>query len=408
MSILENLEVGASVKTARRTRRETLDWVYEVFPVLKARSGQKAGTLSGGEQQMLAIGRALMSRPRLLLVDEMSLGLSPVAAQSIAGVIRQVNASRMLTILLVEQDVQLALSLAHRGYVIENGRIVGEGVGCRAPLQRRDQGGLSRHGEQQPMSAVIQALLIGILVGALYSLVALGFGLIMGVMRFVNIAHGSFIIIGGYIAYWLFTLWGIDPYLSIPAVMVCMFVLGLLLYRLALAPLLKYPRAEMRMDKSLLITFGVTWILDNAVTLIWTPDTRSIITSYSGSTINIFGARLGLVGLTGLVIAVLIAVSLHLLLTRTYFGKHVRAATEDSGAAALSGVNVQRTYLISCGIAAALAGVAGVVIVSSYSIAPSGGLNWLLTAMVVIVLAGEGNITAYPPGRPDPRACSSP
>ena len=127
MSILENLEVGASVKTARRTRRETLDWVYEVFPVLKARSGQRAGTLSGGEQQMVAIGRALMSRPRLLLIDEMSLGLSPMAAQSIAGVVRQVNASRMLTILLVEQDVRLALSLAHRGYVIENGRIVGEG-----------------------------------------------------------------------------------------------------------------------------------------------------------------------------------------------------------------------------------------------------------------------------------------
>jgi len=247
------------------------------------------------------------------------------------------------------------------------------------------------------MSAAIQALFIGILVGALYSLVALGFGLIMGVMRFVNIAHGSFIIIGGYIAYWLFTLWGIDPYLSIPAVMVCMFVLGLFLYRLTLAPLLKYPRAEMRMDKSLLITFGVTWVLDNAVTLIWTPDTRSVFTSYSGSTIGILGARVGFVGLAGLIIAVLIAAFLQLLLTRTYFGKHVRAATEDSGAAALSGVNVQRTYLISCGIAAALAGVAGVVIVPSYSIAPRAGLSWLLTAMVVIVLAGEGNITAILP-----------
>ena len=243
------------------------------------------------------------------------------------------------------------------------------------------------------MHALIQTLLIGIVVGALYGVVALGFGLIVGVMKFVNIAHGSFIIIGGYVAFWLFTLLDIDPYLSIPLVMCAMFVLGLLLYQLVLSPLLKYPRAEMRLDKSLLVTFGVTWILDNAVTLLWTPDTRSIVTSYSGSTLDFFGAKLGVTGLAGLILAVLVALVMHLLLTRTYFGKHVRAATEDAGAAALSGVNVQRTYLVSCGIAAAMAGVAGVVIVSSYSIAPSGCLNWLLTAMVVMVLAGEGNVT---------------
>jgi branched-chain amino acid transport system permease protein len=242
------------------------------------------------------------------------------------------------------------------------------------------------------VNEILQTVIIGIVIGALYGLVGLGFGLIMGVMKFVNIAHGSFIVIGGYVAFWLFTLLGIDPYLSIPAVMVAMFIMGLLLYKLVLSPLLKYPRAEMRMDKSLLITFGVTWILDNTVTLLWTPDNRSIFTSYAGNTLDIFGARLGLTGLSGLILAVLIAGLLHLVLTRTYFGKHVRAATEDSGAAALSGVNVQRTYLISCGIAAAIAGVAGVVIVTSYSIAPSSGLSWLLTAMVVIVLAGEGNI----------------
>jgi branched-chain amino acid transport system ATP-binding protein len=125
MTILENLEVGAS--TARKAREETLAWVYEVFPILEARSRQKAGTLSGGEQQMLAIGRALMSRPKLLLIDEMSLGLSPLAAQSIAQVIKGLNETRHLAILLVEQDVQLALSLADRGYVIENGHIIGQG-----------------------------------------------------------------------------------------------------------------------------------------------------------------------------------------------------------------------------------------------------------------------------------------
>jgi branched-chain amino acid transport system ATP-binding protein len=127
MTILENLEVGASVRIARRSRQKTLDWVYEIFPILKARSHQKAGTLSGGEQQMLAIGRALMSMPRLLMIDEMSLGLSPLASQMISKVISDLNRSTGLTILLVEQDVHLALSLAEWGYVIENGRIVGQG-----------------------------------------------------------------------------------------------------------------------------------------------------------------------------------------------------------------------------------------------------------------------------------------
>ncbi len=127
MSVLENLEVGASPKQARRMRNDTLTWIYQVFPILKERAKQKAGTLSGGEQQMLALGRALMSLPRLLLIDEMSLGLSPVIVQEISRVLKEINHTKKLTILLVEQDVQLALSLADSGYIIENGRIVGQG-----------------------------------------------------------------------------------------------------------------------------------------------------------------------------------------------------------------------------------------------------------------------------------------
>ena len=127
MTVLENLEVGASVKAARKAREQTIDWVYEIFPILKTRSKQKAGALSGGEQQMLAIGRALMSKPKLLLIDEMSLGLSPLAAQTISQVIKRLNESAQVAILLVEQDVQLALTMADWGYVMENGRIVGQG-----------------------------------------------------------------------------------------------------------------------------------------------------------------------------------------------------------------------------------------------------------------------------------------
>jgi branched-chain amino acid transport system ATP-binding protein len=127
MTVLENLEVGASTQAASKVRSSSVNWIHELFPILEERSKQVAGTLSGGEQQMLAIGRALMARPKLLLIDEMSLGLSPLVVERILQVIQDVNRQKKLTIVLVEQDVGIALSIADRGYIIEHGRIVSEG-----------------------------------------------------------------------------------------------------------------------------------------------------------------------------------------------------------------------------------------------------------------------------------------
>lgn len=127
MSVLENLELGAFVAEARKDKDQSLKWVYEIFPRLEERKNQRAGTLSGGERQMLAIGRALMSKPRLLLLDEPSFGLAPILVESIFEMITEIN-RRGVTVLLVEQNVRAALELAHRAYVIENGRIVGQGV----------------------------------------------------------------------------------------------------------------------------------------------------------------------------------------------------------------------------------------------------------------------------------------
>jgi branched-chain amino acid transport system ATP-binding protein len=137
MTVLENLELGAFIGRARQVKDSTMDWVCEVFPLLKMRKDQKAGTLSGGEQQMLLIARALMSKPKLLLIDELSLGLAPLLVQNLFETMRQLYASTEIAIVLVEQNVRMALELADRGYIIENGNIVAEGQ-ARDLLNRED------------------------------------------------------------------------------------------------------------------------------------------------------------------------------------------------------------------------------------------------------------------------------
>jgi len=128
MSVLENLHMGSHVPEARKRREDSLNWVFQLFPILRERSGQFGGTLSGGEQQMLAIARGLMSRPKLLTLDEFSLGLAPLVVKEIFRILQEVN-RQGTTIFLVEQNVQRSLSISHRSYVLENGAVVllGEG-----------------------------------------------------------------------------------------------------------------------------------------------------------------------------------------------------------------------------------------------------------------------------------------
>jgi branched-chain amino acid transport system ATP-binding protein len=126
MTVLENLELGSYIRTAKRYRKENLSKVFVLFPRLEERKDQFAGTLSGGEQQMLAIGRGLMTLPQILMLDEPSLGLAPLIVMNLFEVIKGIN-QEGTTILLVEQNMQLALSTVQRGYVLENGKIILEG-----------------------------------------------------------------------------------------------------------------------------------------------------------------------------------------------------------------------------------------------------------------------------------------
>lgn len=128
MTVKENLELGAYTKEAWEKRFDTIEWVYTLFPRLKEREKQLAGTMSGGERQMLAVGRALMSKPKLLMLDEPSLGLAPILVVQVFDAVKKIH-EEGVSILLVEQNVQKALSIADRGYVLENGRIVLEDIG---------------------------------------------------------------------------------------------------------------------------------------------------------------------------------------------------------------------------------------------------------------------------------------
>ena len=127
MNVRDNLEMGAYTRGARAERRKTMQTVLEMFPILQKRLAQNAGTLSGGEQQMCAIGRGLMARPRLLMLDEPALGLAPMLVRQVFAALKEIN-GRGVTILLVEQNVQHALRLAHRAYVLETGRVTLEGT----------------------------------------------------------------------------------------------------------------------------------------------------------------------------------------------------------------------------------------------------------------------------------------
>jgi branched-chain amino acid transport system permease protein len=241
------------------------------------------------------------------------------------------------------------------------------------------------------MTQLPQILAYGIILGIFYGLVTIGLALLFGVMKYLNIAHGSFMMIGGYASYWLFVLWDVDPIVSIPLIMILMFFLGCILYKLLFSRLSKASE-DVRINTSMIMTFGLVLILDNTAIALWTTNIKILNTSYTDTMLELFGIRIPLTGLIVIGLTTLAILAMHLFLSRTYLGKSIRATSQDWEAASLLGVNIDRTYLICCGIGLALAGLAGTCFALTYPLSPDIGLRWVLFAMVVLVLAGMGNI----------------
>jgi branched-chain amino acid transport system permease protein len=240
--------------------------------------------------------------------------------------------------------------------------------------------------------ALAQNLVYGILVGALYGLAAVGLSLVFGVTKFLNVAHGEFLMFGGYASFWLFTLWKVDPFVSLPAAIVFLLVLGAVFYKLLFGRMVKLTEAE-KIQNTLLVGFGLSLILQNLALRFWTADTRSITTFYSGAVFTFAGVRFPIVRLASMGIAFVAVVALQLFLRRTYTGKALRATVENWEAATLMGIDIQRVYLLSFVMGAALAGVAGALVSVGYSIDPTMGMGWTLKSLVVMVLGGLGSIT---------------
>lgn len=241
------------------------------------------------------------------------------------------------------------------------------------------------------LDIIAQVLVYGIITGSLYGLAAAGIALIFGVMNVLQVAHGSLIMLGGYMCFWLFYFFRIDPLISIPLVMIVFLMVGVVLYRIFFSSVIRLPVDE-KISISVLLSFGLILIIENLAILAWTADVRTITPFYKGLTFKFLGLRLPYPGLACTALAVALILALHLFLQKTSTGRSLRATAQDWKAASMVGVNINRTYSLSFGIATALAAVTGVLIILGSSVDPNIGMTWTIKGLIVTVLAGTGNI----------------
>lgn len=233
----------------------------------------------------------------------------------------------------------------------------------------------------------MQWLVDGLLLGGLYTSVAVGFSLVWGVTKIVNTAHAGFIMIGSYITYWLFELYGIDPFLSIPVSMAVLFVVGYVVQLVLINRLV-----QKDLLRTIILTYGILLVLVNFVLVVWSPNHRAVQPDYAGAGLSILGVRLPLIRVLILSISVATVGGLHLFLTRTRRGQAIQAVSQNQVAAQLMGINLRRTYCFTTGLAAALGGLTGALISTTQTISPSMTEALLLTMFVVVILGGFGSI----------------
>ena len=238
------------------------------------------------------------------------------------------------------------------------------------------------------MAAVVaQAMVNGLLIGGIYALVSIGVTLIFGVVKIVNFAQGEFVMIGMYISYWLASLLGMDPVVSLAVSMPALFVIGVVLQRFLIRRVLGLGDMP-----QIFLTFAVSLLLLNVALLLFTADYRTVQTAYTQSAWRIGPLYIGVARLMAFVLAMLLSAALEVFLRATDLGKAMRAAAQNREVAMLMGVNPDHVYSVAVGLSLALAGAAGSLLVPFYPVYPGVGQVFVLMAFVAVVLGTLGNV----------------
>jgi branched-chain amino acid transport system permease protein len=236
-------------------------------------------------------------------------------------------------------------------------------------------------------NVLMQAIISGILVGGVYALIGIGLTIIFGVMRVINFAHGELMMVGMYMTYFLFTLAGIDPFVSIVITIPMMFLFGGILQKVFINRIIgTLPQNQ------ILLTIGLGLIMSNSIMLAFTSDYKILTTPYSSSSFSIAGISVSEPLAISFLITVVITAVLYWFLMKTDMGQAIRATSQDREAAQLMGINVKRMSILAFGLGASLAGTAGALISPTYYIFPQVGSAFTLKAFVIVVLGGMGSI----------------
>ncbi|NVL93306.1 MAG: branched-chain amino acid ABC transporter permease [Desulfobacterales bacterium] len=235
---------------------------------------------------------------------------------------------------------------------------------------------------------ITQLFVNGILFGTMYGIAAIGLSLIFGTMRIIFLAQGAMIVFFAYISYWLFTLFGVDPYLSLIFVVPLSLLLGSGFY----SSLFKEAAALEDKNISLLIAIGLMFLVENLMTVVWTANPRSILTTYSSFVFRPIGIIIPFTRLIALLMAVLSASGVLLFLKKTLIGMAVRAASEDMESATLMGINPHWVNVVAFSIGIGLAGIAGVGLATIYSFDPVYGFIFAIKALIALAFGGMGNV----------------